>query len=51
VFETTSAGLDEMVRAAEDARLYDLPLDVPVERLPVGDAISAPAARGPGTRG
>lgn len=30
-----AAGLDEMVRDAEDSGLYDLPLDTPVERLSV----------------
>ncbi|HVK20422.1 MAG TPA: helix-turn-helix domain-containing protein [Actinokineospora sp.] len=29
-----AAGLDEMVRAAEDHGIYDLPEDVPFERLP-----------------
>jgi excisionase family DNA binding protein len=32
-----AAGLDEMVRASEEAGLYDLPADVPFERLPVED--------------
>jgi excisionase family DNA binding protein len=32
-----AAGLDEMVRASEDDGLYDLPLDVPLERLPAED--------------
>jgi hypothetical protein len=32
-----AAGLDEMVRAAEEDGLYDLPLDAPFERLPVDD--------------
>ncbi|MFD1046517.1 helix-turn-helix domain-containing protein [Kibdelosporangium lantanae] len=31
------AGLDEMVRAGEEDGLYDLPLDVPFERLPADD--------------
>lgn len=31
-----AAGLDEMVRAGEEDGLYDLPLDPPFERLPVG---------------
>jgi|HubBroStandDraft_3_1064219.scaffolds.fasta_scaffold09103_5 excisionase family DNA binding protein len=30
-----AAGLDQMVADAEDAGLYDLPSDVPFERLPV----------------
>lgn len=30
-----AAGLDEMVRVSEDAGFYDLPADVPIERLPV----------------
>lgn len=30
-----SAGLDQMVRDGEEGGLYDLPLDEPVERLPV----------------
>jgi excisionase family DNA binding protein len=30
-----AAGLDQMVADAEDAGLYDLPFDVPFERLPV----------------
>lgn len=32
-----AAGLDQMVADAEDAGLYDLPTDVPFERLPVED--------------
>lgn len=32
-----AAGLDEMVRQGEDDGLYDLPLDVPLERLPTDD--------------
>jgi hypothetical protein len=32
---TGAAGLDQMVADAEDAELYDLPSDVPFERLPV----------------
>ena len=32
-----AAGLDEMVHEAEDDGLYDLPLDVPLERLPVAE--------------
>lgn len=32
-----AAGLDEMVRSGEDDGLYDLPLDVPFERLPSDD--------------
>ncbi len=32
-----AAGLDEMVRQGEEDGLYDLPLDVPFERLPTDD--------------
>jgi excisionase family DNA binding protein len=32
-----AAGLDQMVADAEDAGLYDLPSDVPFERLPIED--------------
>ncbi|KAA2263489.1 helix-turn-helix domain-containing protein [Solihabitans fulvus] len=32
-----AAGLDQMVRDGEADGLYDLPLDVPFERLPVDD--------------
>jgi len=32
-----AAGLDEMVRSSEDAGLYNLPEDVPFERLSVED--------------
>jgi excisionase family DNA binding protein len=32
-----AAGLDEMVRKGEEDGLYDLPLDVPFERLPTDD--------------
>jgi len=32
-----AASLDEMVRSSEEAGLYDLPDDVPFERLPVTD--------------
>jgi hypothetical protein len=32
-----AAGLDEMVRSSEEAGLYDLPEDVPFERLPTED--------------
>jgi len=32
-----AAGLDMMVRDAEDNGLYDLPLDTPVDRLPIED--------------
>jgi excisionase family DNA binding protein len=32
-----AAGLDEMVRRGEEGGLYDLPLDVPLERLPTDD--------------
>jgi excisionase family DNA binding protein len=32
-----AAGLDDMARTGEDDGLYDLPLDVPFERLPVDD--------------
>jgi excisionase family DNA binding protein len=32
-----AAGLDQMVADAEDAGLYDLPSDVPFERLPTED--------------
>jgi excisionase family DNA binding protein len=32
-----AAGLDDMVRAGEDDGLYDLPLDVPFERLNTDD--------------
>ena len=32
-----AAGLDQMVADAEDAGLYDLPPDVPFERLPTED--------------
>ncbi len=35
-----AAGLDEMVRASEDAGLYDLSDDVPFERLPPRDSQS-----------
>jgi hypothetical protein len=31
------AGLDQMVADAEDAGLYELPSDVPYERLPIED--------------
>lgn len=30
-----AAGLDEMVRVSEESRFYDLPTDLPFERLPV----------------
>jgi hypothetical protein len=30
-----AAAMDEMVRASEDCGFYDLPTDVPFERLPV----------------
>jgi excisionase family DNA binding protein len=33
-----AAALDEMVRAGEDSGLYDLPTDVPFERLPPDQA-------------
>ena len=32
-----AAGLDQMVADAEEAGLYDLPADVPFERLPIED--------------
>jgi len=32
-----AASLDEMVRSSEDAGLYDLPDDLPFERLPTAD--------------
>jgi excisionase family DNA binding protein len=32
-----AAGLDEMVRSSEEAGVYDLPEDVPFERLPAED--------------
>ncbi|MQA63883.1 MAG: helix-turn-helix domain-containing protein [Actinophytocola sp.] len=32
-----AAGLDEMVRAAEDAGMYELPEDATIERLPPAD--------------
>jgi excisionase family DNA binding protein len=35
-----AAGLDEMVRVSENAGLYDLPDDVPFERLPPRDSQS-----------
>jgi excisionase family DNA binding protein len=34
-YHERAAGLDQMVADAEDAGLYDLPSDVPFERLPV----------------
>ena len=36
-----TTALDEMVRVSEEAGLYDLPDDIPFERLPVEDSRTA----------